>query len=158
MKNVAYKTAKDIPSLPDGFIIEHFETNKDSEEGYFVVSKASFNQLIANNAVLVKQQDEAKGVVVVPQLEPDNDSGNSSSSGNTNSGNGNSGNGSGSGSGSGNTDTTEKIRRPDRPPAIAKPVITNKVAQAIDPDKRPGKETDDELFKQFLAWKKSQGV
>ena len=61
MNNIAYKVAKNISNLPDGFITEHFETDADAEEGYLVTSKDNFSKLMENNAVLFKAWQEVNG-------------------------------------------------------------------------------------------------
>jgi hypothetical protein len=62
MKKIAYKVSINNPNLPNGFIVEHFETENDSEEGYFIASIESFSVLIANNATLIKKFEESKGI------------------------------------------------------------------------------------------------
>lgn len=70
MKNVAYKTISGNPNLPDGFIIDHFETDQDTVEGYIVVDKNVFTQLLANNVVLMRAHEANKGVVSVHPHSP----------------------------------------------------------------------------------------
>lgn len=65
MKNIAYKTAKGDPSLPDGFITDHFETDADTLEGYEVVSLDVFNALFQNNVTLVRKAESERGIVTV---------------------------------------------------------------------------------------------
>jgi len=63
MKNVAYKTMQNNPNVPNGFIIDHFETDEDVVEGYSVVSKDVFSQLLLNNVELMRGHEDNKGVV-----------------------------------------------------------------------------------------------
>jgi hypothetical protein len=79
MTYIAYKTAKNDPNLPNGFIIEHFETDKDTLEGYVVVSLEIFNAIFQNNVVLLRAAENNKGVtsqhpnVPLPELKPASD-------------------------------------------------------------------------------------
>lgn len=71
MKNVAYKTMQNNPNIPDGFIIDHFETDQDVVEGYKVVSKATFDQLLMNNVDLMRAHENKKNVTSAhPNLPP----------------------------------------------------------------------------------------
>lgn len=71
MKNVAYKTMQNNPNIPDGFIIDHFETDSDVVEGYIVVNKFAFEQLLANNINLIRAFEAKKGTSVAhPNLPP----------------------------------------------------------------------------------------
>lgn len=63
MKNIAYKTAQGIANLPDGFITDHIETDQDVLEGYTVVSKATFDALLANNVTLYRNFEKSRGVL-----------------------------------------------------------------------------------------------
>lgn len=63
MKNIAYKVAQGIPNLPDGFVIEHYETNDDTVEGYLVVPKAQFQYILDNNIPLFRAFEAARGIV-----------------------------------------------------------------------------------------------
>lgn len=63
MKYIAYKTAQNDPNLPNGFITEHFETDKETLEGYNVVSLEIFNALYQNNVTLVRAAEAARGIV-----------------------------------------------------------------------------------------------
>lgn len=63
MSYIAYKTAQNDPNLPNGFITEHFQTDKDTLEGYNVVTLEIFNALFQNNAVLVRKAEAARGIV-----------------------------------------------------------------------------------------------
>jgi hypothetical protein len=63
MKNVAYKTMKNNPNIPDGFIVDHYETDDDTVEGYIVVAKEMFSQLLLNNVTLMRAHEtSAKGI------------------------------------------------------------------------------------------------
>lgn len=71
MKNVAYKTTKDAPGLPDGFVTEHFETDEDVEEGYSIVSKDNFAILLANNISLLQNYESStKGIIAASAAPP----------------------------------------------------------------------------------------
>jgi hypothetical protein len=64
MKNVAYKTIQNNPNFPDGFIIDHFETDDDVVEGFVVVNKEVFSQLLLNNITLMRAYERnTKGIV-----------------------------------------------------------------------------------------------
>lgn len=63
MTYIAYKTAQNDPNLPNGFITEHFQTDKDTLEGYNVVTLEIFNALFQNNAVLIRKAEATKGIV-----------------------------------------------------------------------------------------------
>jgi hypothetical protein len=63
MKNIAYKTAQGIANLPDGFILDHIETDQDAVEGYTVVSKEAFSVLMANNVPLFRNFEKSRGVL-----------------------------------------------------------------------------------------------
>lgn len=52
-KNIAYKVAKNISNLPDGFVTEHMETDEDAVEGFLVVPREAFPELMANNVALM---------------------------------------------------------------------------------------------------------
>lgn len=72
MKNIAYKTISGNPNLPNGFITEHFETDQDVLEGYTVVNKAAFDQLLINNVMMMRMHEENKVNVTAahPNLPP----------------------------------------------------------------------------------------
>lgn len=70
MKNVAYKTIQNNPNLPNGFIVDHFETDEDKVEGYVVVSKDSFSQLLANNVSLMRTHETNKGISAADPVQP----------------------------------------------------------------------------------------
>lgn len=70
MKYIAYKTAKNDPNLPDGFITEHFETDQETLEGYNVVTLDIFNAIFQNNVLLIRSMEAAKGVVTVNPNTP----------------------------------------------------------------------------------------
>lgn len=63
MKYIAYKTAKNDPNYPDGFITEHFETDQETLEGYTVSPLEIFNILFQNNVNLVRTSENARGIV-----------------------------------------------------------------------------------------------
>lgn len=63
MVYIAYKTAQNDPNLPNGFITEHFQTDKDTLEGYNVVTLEIFNALFQNNTDLVRKAEATRGVV-----------------------------------------------------------------------------------------------
>lgn len=62
MKYIAYKTAKNDPNFPDGFITEHLETDQESLEGYTVAPLEVFNILFQNNVTLVRSAEAARGI------------------------------------------------------------------------------------------------
>lgn len=62
MKYIAYKTAKNDPNFPDGFITEHFETDQETLEGYTIASLEVFNILFQNNVTLVRSAEAARGI------------------------------------------------------------------------------------------------
>lgn len=71
MTKIAYKTNTTNPNLPNGFIIDHFETDQDMVEGYIVVDKAIFSQLLANNIPLMREHETNKGITSAhPNLPP----------------------------------------------------------------------------------------
>jgi hypothetical protein len=70
MKNVAYKTIQNNPNMPNGFIVDHFETDEDKVEGYMVVSAASFTQLLANNVTLLRTHEINKGITGADPAQP----------------------------------------------------------------------------------------
>jgi hypothetical protein len=71
MKNVAYKTISGNPNYPNGFIIEHFETDQDAVEGYVVVDKSIFSQLLANNVAMMRMHESNNGIQSAhPNLPP----------------------------------------------------------------------------------------
>jgi len=59
-KKIAYKTAKNLGDVPDGFIIDHFETTDNQVEGYTVVNQEVFSQLLANNVALIRSKENSK--------------------------------------------------------------------------------------------------
>lgn len=65
MKKIAYKmnTESDNPNLPNGFIIDHFETDENIVEGYIVVDKQIFSQLFQNNVNLMRSHESKVGIV-----------------------------------------------------------------------------------------------
>ncbi len=79
MKYVAYKTAQNDPNLPNGFITEHFSTDKEIVEGYIVAPLEVFNAIFQNNIALIRQSEVAKGITTVnpgtpaPVLRPASD-------------------------------------------------------------------------------------
>lgn len=70
MKNIAYKTAKNDPNFPDGFITEHFETDQDTLEGYSIISLELFNIIYQNNIALIRSSENAKGLVTAEPGTP----------------------------------------------------------------------------------------
>lgn len=119
MKNVAYKTAEANPNFPNGFITEHFETDDEAVEGYTVVDKTVFSQLLIQNVNLMRSFETQNGITGAPSHIP------------------------------------------------PVPLVPNNMAQPADPaimaakkkeleDIKKAKDEEKELFKQFLAWKKSQ--
>ncbi len=66
-KNIAYKTAKGLPDYPDGFILESMETDEDTLDGYTVVPRDSFHDLMLASTALM--QDFIK---THPTRQPDN--------------------------------------------------------------------------------------
>lgn len=122
MKNIAYKTSQGNPNLPNGFITDHFETDEDAIEGYTVVDKNVFSQLLQNNVMLMRSHETSQNI---------------------------------KGAGPG---TPPFPRIPNR---LAEPtdhsIIEARKKEVEEAKKKSQQETADaELFKQFLAWKKSQ--
>ena len=70
MKNVAYKTNQTNPNLPAGFIIEHFETDEDSVEGYLVIRKEAFSQMMLNNVSLMRGHESKTGIQAADPRQP----------------------------------------------------------------------------------------
>lgn len=77
---IAYKTAQNSPDFPNGFITEHFETDKEILEGYTVVSLETFNAIFQNNVTLVRKAERERGTVMTvgpetpqPVLRPASD-------------------------------------------------------------------------------------
>lgn len=70
MKNVAYKTMQNNPNVPNGFIVDHFETDEDKVEGYTVVPLSVFSQLLANNVTLLRQHESNKGIMGADPAQP----------------------------------------------------------------------------------------
>lgn len=72
--NIAYKVSKGAPNLPDGFVIEHFETTADNLEGYQVTSKEGFSNILANNGALYQQWEVLHrnvNTTPAPELTPE---------------------------------------------------------------------------------------
>ena len=67
---IAYKTAQNDPGLPNGFITEHFETDKETLEGYNIVTLEIFNAIFQNNVALVRQAESSRGIVTVNPNTP----------------------------------------------------------------------------------------
>ena len=111
MTKIAYKLAKDDPTLPNGFVIDHFETENSTEEGYIVTSKENFSLILSNSANLYLNYERNKGIVL--------DTGK----------------------------MTEPVKK------VAEPLTKSQIAEEVSDSK---KAEEEELFKQFLAWKASQ--
>lgn len=62
MTNVAYKINTTNPNLPNGFIVDHFETDQDAVPGYLVTDAATFSTLLKNNTTLMRMHETNKGV------------------------------------------------------------------------------------------------
>jgi hypothetical protein len=120
MKNVAYKTIQNNPNLPNGFIIDHFETDDDTVPGYTVVDKNVFSQILANNVTIMRMHETSKGIKAADPNQPTN---------------------------------------PPRPNNEAQPVDQALMAEKKKEiaQKAAAVAENAALFKQFLAWKASQG-
>jgi hypothetical protein len=70
MTNVAYKVNTTNPNLPNGFIIDHFETDQSTVPGYLVVDSATFSTLLKNNVTLMRIHETNKGVNAAPHDAP----------------------------------------------------------------------------------------
>lgn len=70
MKNIAYKTNTINPNMPIGFVIEHFETDEDSLEGYLVVNKETFSQVMINNVSLMRTYETRGGIAAADPRQP----------------------------------------------------------------------------------------
>lgn len=70
MKNMAYIVAQGIPNLPNGFILDHFETDQDTLDGYFVAPKDVFDMLLAHNVTLYRDFEKSRGVVTADSTLP----------------------------------------------------------------------------------------
>lgn len=68
MTKVAYKVANGLPNLPNGFIIEHFETQQDAVEGYVVTTLESFSALLANNGPLLQAYEIQQNEILTARL------------------------------------------------------------------------------------------
>lgn len=66
MTKVAYKVNTTNPNLPNGFVIDHFETEQDQVEGYLVVDKDVFQRLLLNNVTTLRQHEMTQGIVGGP--------------------------------------------------------------------------------------------
>lgn len=119
MKNIAYKTIENNPNFPNGFIIEHFETDEEVLEGYNIVDKTVFSQLLLQNVNMMRAFESQNNITGAhPNVGP----------------------------------------VPLTPNNMAQPVDTAIMAakkKEIE-DIKKAKDEERELFKQFLAWKKSQ--
>ncbi len=116
MTNIAYKVSSGNPNLPDGFVLDHFETEESSVEGFIVVNKAVFDTVFANNVNLLKAHEAKKGIVTADLAAPP---------------------------------------PPLRPASDAEPISQSVLLQQ---QKMVEQETKDAaLFREFLAWKQSQG-
>jgi len=71
MKNIAYKTSQNNPNLPNGFITEHFETDEEAVEGYTVVDKNIFSQLLENNVNLFRGHEVNRGIIGIDPSIPE---------------------------------------------------------------------------------------
>jgi hypothetical protein len=70
MIKIAFKVSHNIPNLPDGFIIDHFETDKDIVEGYTVTSHEIFEKLLENNVSLMRTWEKNNGIVTADSNIP----------------------------------------------------------------------------------------
>jgi hypothetical protein len=116
MTKIAYKVNTSNPRLPNGFIIDHFETDQDTVPGYTVVDMATFQVLLNNNVALMRQHETNIGILAAPHDAPPH---------------------------------------PQRPAHEAEPVDHQIVEQRKQELKQNTQ--DHELFKEFMAWKRSQG-
>lgn len=60
MFNVAYKVSKNNANLPDGFVIDHFQTNEDEIEDYLIVSVDVFQNILNSNTELFIKFEKSK--------------------------------------------------------------------------------------------------
>lgn len=70
MTKIAYKVNTTNPNLPQGFIVDHFETEQDMVEGYIIVDQPTFQKLIHNNVALMRQHEVSLGIQGAPQGIP----------------------------------------------------------------------------------------
>ncbi len=70
MTKVAYRVNTTNPNLPNGFIMDHFETDQDAVAGYTVVDASVFEKLLQNNVQLLRQHEVNKGVQPAPHDAP----------------------------------------------------------------------------------------
>ena len=109
------------PNIPNGFIIDHFETDDDVVPEYIVVDKDVFSQLLLNNVAIMRQHEkDVKGIVAADPSSPP---------------------------------------RPQRQNHEAEPADMNIIAARQKEMEQIAEknQADVELFKQFMAWKASQG-
>jgi hypothetical protein len=116
MTKIAYKTNTTNPNLPNGFIIDHFETDQASVPGYTVVDVVTFQALLNTNIKLLRQHETNIGILAAPHDAPPH---------------------------------------AKRPAHEAEPVDSQLMEQKKQEIKQNTQ--DHELFKEFLAWKRSQG-
>jgi len=72
---IAFKTAKNIPNLPNGYVIEHFSTDGQPDGyydgyGYTVVSKEIFETILKSNIDLFRNWEASKGIVTIDSSIP----------------------------------------------------------------------------------------
>lgn len=70
MTKIAYKINTTNPNLPNGFIVDHFETDQDTVEGYIVVDMSVFSQIFANNVTLLRQHETNRGITPSNPFQP----------------------------------------------------------------------------------------
>jgi len=67
MTKIAYKVNTTNPNLPNGFIIDHFDTDQDQVEGYIVVDQSVFDDLIQSNVQILRQHEANQSTSGAPQ-------------------------------------------------------------------------------------------
>lgn len=70
MTKIAYKINTTNPNLPHGFVVDHFETDQDTVEGYAVTNKDSFDQLLKNNVTLMRMHEVNNGISGAHPYQP----------------------------------------------------------------------------------------
>lgn len=128
MLKIAYKVSQGSPNLPDGFIIDHFQTDKDAVEGYQIATQAVFEKMLEFNINLMRNWEKQKGLVTVDSTNPPQDPR--------------------------PTVAAQPISAEDRATqlAAAKKALQKPLLEAAGVS-----EENTKLFQEFLAWKQSQG-
>lgn len=70
MTKIAYKVSQGSPNLPDGFITDHFQTDKDTVEGYQVATQQVFEKMLEYNVTLFRNWEASKGIVTADSTLP----------------------------------------------------------------------------------------